>query len=114
MNTTVCAMTRAVLECTVFDNKRNRIVPNPVATKVPDFSHEDFGKSLKRETKAHHHELFAESATKIALSANNDKRIMQTDKRHTLAHGHWRASTFRQNLNASAGAKGALAMDRGD
>jgi len=111
MNITVCAMTCAVL-VTVFDNKRNRIVPNQVATKVPDFSHEDFGKSLKRERKAHHHELFTESVKKIALSAHDDKRIMQTDKIHTLAHGHWRASTFRQNLNASAGAKGALAMDR--
>ena len=36
------------------------------------------------------HEMFSETVNKIALSANDDKRIILQDGISTLAHGHWR------------------------
>ena len=41
--------------------------------------------------RSHRHELFTEEINKIALSANDDKRVILEDGIHTLAHGHWRA-----------------------
>jgi len=46
-----------------------------------------------------HHEVFTEQDNKIALSTDDDKRIILPDRIHTLAHGHWRVSNFGQNLN---------------
>ena len=40
--------------------------------------------------RSHGHELFTEESNKIALSANDDKRVILEDGIHTLAHGHWR------------------------
>ena len=40
--------------------------------------------------RSHGHELFTEEVNKIALSANDDKRVILEDGIHTLAHGHWR------------------------
>ena len=40
--------------------------------------------------RSHRHELFTEEVNKIALSANDDKRVILEDGIHTLAHGHWR------------------------
>ena len=40
----------------------------------------------------HGHELFTEEINKIALSANDDKRVILEDGIHTLAHGHWRTN----------------------
>ena len=37
--------------------------------------------------RAREHELFTETVSKIALSANDDKRIFQPDKLQTLAYG---------------------------
>jgi len=49
--------------------------------------------------RSHHHEVFTEQVNKIALSADDDKRIILPDRQNTLAHGHWQVSTFRQNLD---------------
>ena len=38
--------------------------------------------------RSHEHELFTEEVNKIALSANDDKRVILEDGIHTLAHGH--------------------------
>ena len=38
--------------------------------------------------RSHGHELFTEEVNKIALSANDDKRVILEDGIHTLAHGH--------------------------
>ena len=40
--------------------------------------------------RSHRHELFTEEINKIALSANDDKRVILEDGIHTLAYGHWR------------------------
>ena len=40
--------------------------------------------------RSHRHELFTEEINKIALSANDDKRVILEDGIHTLAHGHWK------------------------
>ena len=42
--------------------------------------------------RSHRHELFTEEIKKIALSANDDKRVILEDGIHTLAHGHWRTN----------------------
>ena len=42
--------------------------------------------------RSHRHELFTEEVNKIALSANDDKRVILEDGIHTLAHGHWRTN----------------------
>ena len=36
---------------------------------------------------SHKHEVFTETVNKIALSANDYKRILMPDKINTLAHG---------------------------
>jgi len=48
---------------------------------------------------SHHHEVFTEQVYKIAVSADDDKRIILPDQQNTFAHGHWQVSTFRQNLD---------------
>jgi len=48
--------------------------------------------------RSHHHETFTEQVNKIALSSDDDKRII-LDRINTFAHGHWRVSIFGQNLD---------------
>jgi len=48
--------------------------------------------------RSHHYEVFTEQVNKIALSSDDDKRII-LDRINTFAHGHWQVSTFGQNLD---------------
>ena len=40
--------------------------------------------------RSYKHEIFSETVNKIALSANDDKRIILEDKISTLSHGHYK------------------------
>ena len=40
--------------------------------------------------RSHMHEIFTEEINKVALSANDDKRIILEDGIHTLARGHYK------------------------
>jgi hypothetical protein len=43
-----------------------------------------------RVIRSHLHEVYTEEVNKVALSADDDKRIIMDDGIHTLAHGHFR------------------------
>ena len=40
--------------------------------------------------RSHLHEIYTEEINKVALSANDDKRIILEDGIHTLAYGHYK------------------------
>ena len=40
--------------------------------------------------RSHSHDIFTEEINKVALSANDDKRIILEDGMHTLDNGHYR------------------------
>ena len=48
------------------------------------------------------HEIFSETVNKIALSANDDKRIILDDKISTLAFGHYKTNNFLKNARSIA------------
>ena len=39
--------------------------------------------------RSHRHEVYTEQVNKIALSAEDDKRVVMQDGVHTLAYGHY-------------------------
>ena len=51
--------------------------------------------------RSHLHDIYTEEVNKIALSANDDKRVILKDGIHTLAHGHLR--TFLGGSSVSFG-----------
>ena len=64
-----------------------------------NISHEDYKECLFSEKpqmrkmnviRSHGHEIFSETVNKIALSANDDKRIIMKDKISTLSYGHYK------------------------
>ena len=44
--------------------------------------------------KSHRHELYTEKVNKIALSADDDKRVIMADGIHTLAIGHYKTKAL--------------------
>ena len=62
-------------------------------------THEDYKDCLftRREQlrsmnviRSHLHEMYTEEVNKIALSADDDKRVIQEDQIHSLAYGHYK------------------------
>ena len=43
---------------------------------------------MRTDMQSHQHEIFSETVNKIALSADDDKRIIMDDKISTLAFGN--------------------------
>ena len=80
------------------EQKRCKGVKKKVVEKT--ITHEDYKNCLMTKNeqlrtmnaiRSHRHELYTEEINKVALSANDDKRIILNDGMHTLAYGHWRA-----------------------
>ena len=80
------------------EHKRCKGVKRSVVAKT--ITHEDYKNCLisKQEQlrtmnviRSHGHEIYTEQINKVALSADDDKRIILDDGMHTLAYGHWRA-----------------------
>ena len=63
-----------------------------------DISHEDYKECLFKKPqmrkinviRSYKHEIFSETVNKIALSANDDKRIILEDRISTLSYGHYK------------------------
>jgi len=74
------------------------IKKNDIETKI---AHEDYKQSLFSKTavyrpmnviRSHNHDMYTEEMNKIALSADDDKRVIMADGIHTLALGHYKLS----------------------
>ena len=63
-----------------------------------NITHDDYKECLfsrnkqMRKMNVIRHEVFTKTINKIALSANDDKRIIGEDKISTFAHGHYRSA----------------------
>ena len=45
-------------------------------------------------SRSHCHEIYTEEINKIALSSDDDKRVIMTDEIHTVAYGHKNLKTL--------------------
>ena len=79
------------------DRKKCKGVKKAVVRK--SITHDDYKKCLfTREEqmrkmnvmRSHLHEIYTEEVNKVALSADDDKRVVLADGVNTLAYGHWR------------------------
>ena len=68
-----------------------------------DITFENYKETLFGRTKAlrkmnvirsYKHEIYSEEVNKVALSGDDDKRIVMSDRIRTLAYGHYRAETI--------------------
>ena len=85
------------------ETKKCKGIKKSVVEKMISF--EDYKKCLfhkeweeKRKMniiRSHHHEVFSEEVNKIALSSEDDKRVIMENHIHTKAHGHY--SLHRKN-----------------
>ena len=83
-----------------FEEKKCKGVKKAVVRKSINF--EDYKKCLldgqeihrtMNIIRSHQHEVYSERINKVALSREDDKRIILKDGIHTLAHGHYEAFT---------------------
>jgi len=85
---------------TIWEGKENKkckeVKKNVVENTI---THEDYKNTLFSGEKqyrtmnvirSYKHEMFTEQVNKVALSADDDKRVVLDDCIHTLAHGHYR------------------------
>jgi hypothetical protein len=78
------------------NTKKCKGVKKSVVKKT--IKHDDYrdclfnGKEQRRPMnviRSHHHDVHTEQVNKIALSADDDKRVIMDDKIHTMAYGHY-------------------------
>ena len=78
------------------ENKKCKGVKRNVVQET--ITHDDYKKCLFTKTeqlrtmnviRSHLHDIYTEEVNKVALSANDDKRIIMEDGIHTLAYGHY-------------------------
>ena len=83
--------------CDGEENKKCKGIKKNVTKNY--ISHEDYKDCLLENIqfrrkmnvfRSHLHDVYSEEINKIALSANDDKRVILKDGIHTLAHGHYR------------------------
>ena len=83
--------------CEGKENKKCKGVKKNVVEKT--ITHEDYKNTLfsgenqyrtMNVIRSYQHEMYTEKVNKIALSGDDDKRVVQDDCIHTLAHGHYR------------------------
>ena len=55
------------------------------------FSQKELMRSMN-VIRSHHHKIYGEAINKVALSANDDKRVITDDEIHTLAYWHYLAT----------------------
>ena len=79
------------------EHKRCKGVKKSVVAKT--ITHKDYKNCLRTKEeqlrtmsviRSHCHELYTEQINKVALSADDDKRIILEDGIHTLAYGHYK------------------------
>ena len=79
-------------------NIKNAKELRSVLLKIYNNTHNDYKECLfsRREQlrkmnviRSYHHEIYTEQVNKVALSSDDDKRIIMDDCIHTLAYGHY-------------------------
>ena len=82
------------------ESKRCKGIKKKVVEKT--ITHEDYktclltGKEQLRKMniiRSHNHEVYTEEVNKVALSAEDDKRYIMEDGKHTLAWGHYKINS---------------------
>ena len=81
------------------EHKRCKGVKRSVVAK--SITHEDYKNCLRTKNEQHRtmnvirshlHDIYTEQINKVALSADDDKRIIMEDVVKTLAYGHYKSS----------------------
>ena len=82
----------------MFEGKEEKKCKEIKQTVVKRTTHNDCRECLlsrnmqikkMKEIRSHRHKIFTAVIDKIALSANDDKRIIREDKISTFVHGHY-------------------------
>ena len=80
------------------DKKCNGITKNVTKIQFDDYRKCLFSRKEQHRKmnviRSHCHEIYTEEINKIALSSDDDKRVIMTDGIHTLAYGHKNLKTL--------------------
>ena len=104
---------RAKLYATKMDNNEESKKCKGISKTVTknDIVFEDYKDVLFNQTtqmrkmnviRSHKHEIYTEEINKVALSGDDDKRIVMKDRIRTMAYGHYRASETSGRLRQTA------------